>query len=256
MTFNQINEYNCLLCFLVCSKPYGMANRNHLYFLREVEKLEVIGKIASGIAHEIRNPLTTVRGYLQVIQEKVDKETASLISNLLLKEIDSVNGIITDFLSVTQNNQTYKEIIPLKTFMECTVHNILFPQALHHQVDITIDVSSLDLSNIIGNRGELIQVFSHCFLNSLQAKTDQPLKVHIQVKQSENYFEVIFSDNGKGIDSEVIPKIFNPFFTTKDDCKGLGLSIVKRIIENHNGYMNVSSHQNRTSFYIYLPIYK
>lgn len=224
------------------------------YEYNEVDKYELTKRISSSIAHEIRNPLTTVRGYLQVIQEKVDTDTAELISNLLLKEIDSVNQLISDFLTVTNSDNSKEELIAFHHFIHHDLHHIVLPYTNDPNIRITIDSTHITTDTIVGNKEELLKVFTHLIQNSIEAKTIHPLDIKIKVCKVYNYIKFIISDNGTGIDTKYLANIFDPFFTTKDASKGLGLSISKKIIENHDGFITVESHKGKTFFYVYLPI--
>lgn len=236
---------------------YLLSFLSYSYFknCKEAEKQEIINRIATAIAHEVRNPLTTVRGYLQLLQDNIDFETSSLISNVLLPEIDTVDKVITNFLKVATPKQPYTEIIDIKAFLKEDIKNYLHTYLLNHEVSMKIEALIITKQlKIKGNRNELEQVFSILFNNSLQARTIQPLHVNIQFKQIGSYVQIIFTDNGQGIEPNNFSKIFDPFFSTKDHCMGLGLSIAKKIIENHDGYVTFESNPSKTKFYMYFPI--
>lgn len=223
--------------------------------LRESERQALAGKIAAGIAHEIRNPLTTVRGYLQFLEKDVDEKTSSLLKDLLIPEIDRANKIITDFLRIAKPSEPTKETIKVKCFLKDYLWKFLESESLLHNVEIRMDLqpSSSDLL-FLCNREELLQVFINLFQNSVQARRkDVPLMIHIETKKLESSIQFIFSNNGSGIPPSILSHIFDPFFTTKDEGSGLGLSVSRTIIENHNGVMYANSNENGAKFIIEIP---
>lgn len=228
------------------------------YFLKsikEAEKQAVAGRIAAGIAHEIRNPLTTVRGYLQLLQSKVEPTVSKLFSELLIPEIDRANKIITDFLAIAKPAQTNMEWMNAGYFLNDYLITFLRTQATLYNVDLKLEFNpNINTLFFLGDREELLQVFMNLMQNSIQAKNKEKLKITIQTQREENYLQFIFADNGSGISPEVFANIFEPFFSTKDYGTGLGLSVSKKIIENHSGLLTAKSNQHGTTFYIELPI--
>ncbi|RIW35097.1 PAS domain-containing protein [Bacillus salacetis] len=224
--------------------------------IKEAEKRGLAGRIAAGIAHEIRNPLTTVRGFLQLLHMKEDSETSSLIQNLLIPEIDRANKIITDFLRIAKPLETTEEKLEIVSFMKDYIVKFLNSEALLYNIAFSCTISDeVKGCYINGNKEEFLQVFINLFSNSFQARKDA-LEITIDVLKRNSYIEIKFKDNGYGIKASMIPHVFDPFFTTKDDGTGLGLSVSKKIIENHEGDMTVSSDSSGTEFTIMLPLQK
>jgi two-component system, sporulation sensor kinase E len=226
--------------------------------IKTAEKQVLAGRIAAGIAHEIRNPLTTVRGYLQFLEKDIGSETGQLFSNLLIPEIDRANKIITDFLSIAKPSYKEFERIQIKQFFTEYLWNFLKSEALLYNVKLDFYIPSYteDLF-ILCNREELLQVFINLFQNSIQAKGDSPLSVMIRTETTDDHIQIVFCDNGKGIPTSILTHIFEPFFSTKDAGTGLGLSVSQKIIENHNGRMSAKSIDHKgTTFTIKLPIHK
>lgn len=225
--------------------------------IKDAEKQALAGRIAAGIAHEVRNPLTTVRGYLQLLQMKVEPEISELFESLLIPEIDRANKIISDFLRIAKPSQTKTQIFQVTDFFNNQLGNFLNSEAHLYNGEINYELCPESETCLIEVNGdELIQVFINLFRNSLQAKQDEPLKIHIKTKLVKDLLVITFSDNGNGINPSILPYIFDPFFTTKNEGTGLGLSVSKKIIENHNGLMEVSSSKDGTVFSISLPIAK
>lgn len=227
-----------------------------LNHIKEAEKQTLASRIAAGIAHEIRNPLTTVRGFLQLLQGRVDEETAEMFQSLLIPEIDRANKIITDFLRISKPGTVKREILEVKDFFIDYLGHFLNSDALLHNVNITYKISEESAGSFfVGDREELFQVFSNLYRNSLQAKDDSSMEIMISTKLKGSKIFIEFVDNGLGIEPNLLQHVFDPFFTTKDEGTGLGLSVSKKIIENYHGTMNVQSSPLGTRFLIYLPVY-
>lgn len=223
--------------------------------IKEAEKQVLAGQIAAGIAHEIRNPLTTVRGYLQFLENDADEKTAQLFSSLLIPEIDRVNKIISDFLSIAKPSSKEFEIITVQHFLHDYLLKFLESEALLYNIIINVKIDPATKNLLIHcNREELLQVFINLFQNSLQAKGNHQLKININTNLINDCVQFIFIDNGKGINASDLAHIFEPFFSTKDIGTGLGLSISQKIIVNHNGTINATSNESGTVFIIELPI--
>ncbi|CAI8913480.1 PAS domain-containing sensor histidine kinase [Bacillus pseudomycoides] len=222
---------------------------------RDAEKLALAGRIAAGIAHEVRNPLTTVRGYLQFLQGSVSPSNKELFQNLLIPELDRANSIITKFLSISKAHEFKREPFPINTFLREYIQQLLASEVFLHNISIEYNLSS-DLEDILVNidRHELVQVFLNLFQNAVDAKSDKPLSIQITSHRLDNFARITFQDNGTGIPPAIQDYIFDPFFSTKDAGTGLGLSVTRKIIQNHNGTLKVSSNENGTTFIISIPL--
>ncbi|WLR43205.1 ATP-binding protein [Bacillus carboniphilus] len=226
--------------------------------VKRSEKQALAGRIAAGIAHEIRNPLTTVRGYLQLWKSRSDQEFSLLVENLLIPEIDRANKIITDFLRIAKPNSSATEIYLLNDLCSNYIRSFLSTEALFHNVSLTFHThKNIKDHSIKVDREELLQVFINLFRNSLEStKHAGLLKLQIDVKKAGDFVLFVFKDNGGGIPKGVLRHIFDPFFSTKEEGTGLGLSVSRKIIENHQGTINATSDQNGTVFYIKIPLFK
>ncbi|MFC4322891.1 two-component system sensor histidine kinase NtrB [Litchfieldia salsa] len=258
----------------VLDRNYGIINTRILYnpngtieriigvfqFLndyKEAEKKAHLGRIAAGIAHEIRNPLTTVRGYLQLLDSKVEPEIADLFKTLLIPEIDRSNRIISDFLRISKPVETQASVMKVTEFFNDYLMQFLNSEALLHNVSISFEMKQKSDVDFKVDKEELIQVFINLFRNAIDAKKENQLQIELNTEIIHEWLLIRFIDNGIGIDPSLIPDIFDPFFTTKDEGTGLGLSLSKKIIESHGGSMEVSrSDINGTVFLIKLPLQK
>ncbi|WP_409304135.1 ATP-binding protein [Peribacillus sp. SCS-155] len=227
-----------------------------LNYLKEAEKMNMIGQIAASIAHEIRNPLTTVRGFLQLMGEGQLDVDSNLFDTLLIPELDRANKIISEFLMVSKSSPMLKEPEPVTDFV-AHFTGLLYSEAILKKVDMVVNISEdLDNTLILVNQSELIQVFINLFNNAVESKGTTDMEISLVCTREKNDISFQFKDNGIGIDSQHLKYIFDPFFSTKETGTGLGLSLSKKIIELHGGTLSVSSAPHKgTVFTIKIPIY-
>jgi PAS domain S-box-containing protein len=228
-----------------------------LNMIKETEKLSLAGRIAAGIAHEIRNPLTTVRGYLQYWRNQLPTDIVSLIDRLLIPELDRANGIITDFLNIAKPTELKMEKIGVNKFIVNDLGILLHSEALLHNVVVHYDLDEQLLNyDVEIDKNQLLQVFLNLFRNSIEAKVEKNMSVTISSKLYNNIAQIKFCDDGPGIPPAIIEHIFDPFFSTKETGTGLGLSLSRKIIELHKGTMKVENMSKGTCFVIELPLTK
>ncbi|MET7017052.1 ATP-binding protein [Bacillus mycoides] len=222
---------------------------------RDAEKFSLAGRIAAGIAHEVRNPLTTVRGYLQFLQDNVSPSNKELFKSLLIPELDRANSIITKFLAISKTREFTREPFPINTFLREYIQQLLASEVFLHNISIDYEFST-ELDGVLVNidRHELVQVFLNLFQNAIDARGERPLSIQISSYRLDNFVRITFTDNGTGVPPAIQEYIFDPFFSTKDSGTGLGLSVTKKIIQNHNGTLKMSSNQNGSTFTISIPI--
>jgi signal transduction histidine kinase len=225
--------------------------------MKETEKLAVAGRIAAGIAHEIRNPLTTVRGYLQFLKNDLPDRIISLIDKLLIPELDRANSIITDFLNIAKPAEVKAEKININQFIAEDLGILLQSEALLHNIEIRYDLDKRLIDyDVEADKNQLLQVFLNLFRNAVEAKVKKTMRVSISSKLHNNVAQIQFCDDGPGIPPTIIEHIFDPFFSTKETGTGLGLSLSRKIIELHKGTMKVQSSEEGTCFLIELPVIK
>lgn len=228
-----------------------------LNLMKETEKLAVAGRIAAGIAHEIRNPLTTVRGYLQFFKNDLPDRIVSLIDKLLIPELDRANGIITDFLNIAKPAEVKAEKMNINQFIAEDLGILLHSEALLHDIEVRYDLDGrLNSYDVEADKNQLLQVFLNLFHNAVEAKVNKTMRVSITSKLHNNIVQIFFCDDGPGIPPTIIDHIFDPFFSTKETGTGLGLSLSRKIIELHKGTMKVQSDDKGTCFIIELPVYQ
>jgi PAS domain S-box-containing protein len=226
-----------------------------------MDRLISLGKLASGIAHELRNPLAGIKTTAQALGEEMSGDDSRReYLHRITKEIDRLNDLLKTFFSFAKpQNLTLvhchikdiiNEIIPF-LIKEIADKGIRFVEAYHPQ-----------LPRIKVDKTQMHQVFLNLFLNAIQAMpTGGELKIEASPMISnslkgvmQNFIKIVISDTGKGIPSHIVHKIFDPFFTTKPKGIGLGLSITYQIIKKHGGTIKVESQWEKgTSFVINLP---
>lgn len=217
--------------------------------MSRLDRLNLIGEMAAGIAHEIRNPMTTVHGFLQMGKIKNQQLPLEYI-NLMIEELDRANNIIKEFLTLAKNktsdktkqslNQIIETILPL-----INAEAILAGKRVQHNLLKCPDLS-LD-------EKEIRQLFLNLALNGLEAM-DSGGTITVSTYCNEDDVILEIKDSGRGIEPEVLDKIGTPFFTTKEHGTGLGLAVCYSIADRHNAHIKVHTGSKGTTFSIYFKI--
>ncbi len=217
--------------------------------LRRSDKLAALGLLAAGVAHEIRNPLTTLKGFVQLLMSDIDKHHA----DILLSEIDRINLIVGEFLILSKPQVIKYEAQNIKLILN-NITSILETQATLKGIQL-ISEYDLNIPSINCEQNQLKQVFINLIKNAIEAMPNGG-KIIIKAKQINNkMISIQIIDQGMGIEEERIHKLGEPFYTTKENGTGLGLMVCFRIIEQHGGIMNISSQINKgTTVEVCLPI--
>ncbi|MFB3903437.1 MAG: ATP-binding protein [Acidobacteriota bacterium] len=232
--------------------------QDRLRRLYRAERLAAAGQLAAGVAHEIRNPLTSIRSTIQyVLPSFGPADQKRILLDELLSEVDRIDRIVNDLLSLTRPADFRPTRLDLVELLE---HALLLvgPQARKQGVEIKQAHSDAELK-ILGDAGQLKQVFLNVFLNSLQAMpAGGTLSVSATRKSSEisgrDLIDITVTDTGAGIPAEHLDKVFDPFFTLKKEGTGLGLSISYSIIQQHQGDIELRSEVGQgTTVIIRLP---
>jgi len=216
------------------------------------EKWAALGELSSNIAHEIRNPLASLKGSIEMLREDTMPQNQKMrLMEIALKEMERLNSIITDFL-------TYSRPTPPE-FKRCELHGILdetielLKHADHNKNNISINKKYLGRLEVDADPQKMRQVFWNLGLNAIEAMPEGG-ELIVSTRNTSTAVEVMFKDSGIGIDDHDMERIFYPFFTTKENGTGLGLSIAYRIIEEHAGSINVKSSPGfGTTFEVILP---
>lgn len=207
--------------------------------LNRAEHLSSLGEMVAGISHEIRNPLGIIRSSAELLKKKMTAVAPSnTIPDIIVEEANRLNRIITDFLDYAKPRKLH--ILPCN-ILEIIQKNISYLSSQLDEQGYVIALSSDDrLPDIQADHEMLYQAFLNIFINAMQAMPRGGC-VQVEVYLRGDDIIVRITDEGEGIPSEVIEKIWDPFFTTKENGTGLGLGIVKNIIESHNGRLEISN---------------
>ncbi len=226
--------------------------------VRRQERLATVGSLAAGIAHEIRNPLASLSGSIQVLQGEMNLQGDNKrLMDIVVREADRLNTIITDFLDYARPKTSHDDHILLSAVLEETItllkNSRVFKESIHIRSSVAPAIA------ILGDPQRMRQVFWNLLINACQAMPNGGTltinAVPYHQDEDADWCEIIIADTGQGIPREQRDKIFDPFFTTKMNGTGLGLAIVYRIIEDHNGTITVEAQDGKgTRFRIVLPL--
>lgn len=221
--------------------------------LAQTERLATLGELMAGVAHEVRNPLTAIRGYVQIIRQQTSLPVHQEYLSVVLKEIDSINKVIQQLLDFSRPRQSQWQQVLLNSLIEET---LILVQTSGVQARITFNFEQdTGLPAIVADRELLKQVILNLLINAVQAINARG-EIRIRTWQySATQQAVAIEDNGGGIDIALQKKIFDPFFTTKASGTGLGLALSQRIINAHQGDIHVASMPGcGATFTLILPI--
>jgi PAS domain S-box-containing protein len=218
--------------------------------LQKSEKLALVGQMAAGIAHEIRNPLTSIKGFIQLFKSKYTSDEEYF--NLVLSELERINLIIGEFLILAKPTAVVFKDKEIKSLIKDVV-TLINTQAIINNVQIFVEFES-DIPMIMCEENQLKQVFINILKNAIEAMPNGGM-IDVKVKVKEKgKVSICFIDQGLGIPEDRIPKIGEPFYTTKENGTGLGLMTCYKIIENHEGELRISSKINKgTTVEVILP---
>lgn len=217
--------------------------------MTHLERLNLVGQMAAGIAHEIRNPMTTVRGYLQLLGNRLEYQEQRSTFELMIEELDRANMIITDFLSIAKNStgERYNQNIN-------QVMRHLYPllEADTYSQNKKIVFEEGEIPDILINPEEISQLILNLCRNGVEAmEVGGTITIRTYVEDAHVVFSV--ADEGGGIHSEYLDKLGTPFFTTKESGTGLGLSTCYNIADRHNARIDIESSANGTTFFVRFP---
>jgi two-component system sensor histidine kinase HydH len=220
------------------------------------EKFAALGRLSAGIAHEIRNPLNSIRGFIQYFQKKLALEAEDYrYTALMLTEVDRLNRVISKLLAYSKPREPRLVIRSVGDVLDHCVR-VVEREANEAGVEIVKTASADDTPLILMDTDQMTQVFLNVLLNAVEA-TPRGGKVFIRhEKDGEGLLRIVVEDTGEGIPRDNFDKLFDPFFSTKKKGTGLGLAIVKSIVAGHGGEVEVESEPGRgTRFIIALKTY-
>jgi signal transduction histidine kinase len=216
------------------------------------EKLAAIGKISGSISHELRNPLTTINNSSYFLKTKLEKVADAKINrhlDLIQQEVQRSLNIITGMLEFSRLKVPTRTLVNVQALLESTIDNMQKPENI--RVERKFD-ANLPLIQV--DKGQMQQVFTNLIMNSMEAMVDGGT-LEITATSQNNDMVITFADTGSGINGENQPRIFEPLFTTKIKGIGLGLALIKEIVQKHDGTITFESTVGvGTKFKIVLPL--
>ncbi|GIQ71324.1 PAS domain-containing sensor histidine kinase [Xylanibacillus composti] len=219
------------------------------------DRLSMIGQIAAGTAHEIRNPLTSIKGFLQVLKKTLQGHGLRReyeYTQIMLNEIDRINNLVSEFLLLSKPKDNKYTSVDISSVIR-DILPIINNEAILHNVVVQYEAEE-ELPLVVADRELLKQVYINVSKNGIEAMTEGgTLTIRERLDEANQFIHVDIHDTGPGIPSYVIDKIFDPFFTTKENGTGLGLAVCQRIIHDAGGQLRVSSKGFGTTFTISIP---
>ncbi|AAS40378.1 MULTISPECIES: DUF3149 domain-containing protein [Bacillus] len=219
----------------------------------ELQKIELVGTFAASTAHEIRNPLTGIKGLVALLKEKYKDEQDQFYFSIIEQEIERINEIVSEFLILGKPTAIIEQTYDVRTILnevaliiqsEANLHNIVFHL---HLPDRPVHIRC--------SKDHMKQVVLNIIKNAIEAMTSGDT-LTIFVTNNETHAQLQIIDTGKGIPKHIQKHLFHPFFTNKDTGTGLGLVICKRIIEMYNGHIFINSIENEgTTVHIEIPLH-
>ncbi len=215
-----------------------------------LDRLNLVGEMAASIGHEIRNPMTTVRGYLQLMREDNDNVKEKGYFDLMIEELDRANGILTDFLSLAKDKVTDIKPRDLNAIVNKALPLI---QAKALGMDHYIKLELGDIPPVRLDDKEIHQLILNLVNNGLESMA---LPGYVTLRTYREADEVVLAvqDQGEGIEPSLLDKLGTPFLTTKEEGTGLGLAVCYRIVLRHNAKVNIESSAEGSTFYIKFPL--
>lgn len=212
------------------------------------DRMATLGELAAGTAHEIRNPLTSIRSTIQYLQNRIDDPQDKSLAEGLISEVDRINDIIQNMLSFAKPEELKIEKADLKDLIG-QILKLVENSAKRQGIEIAMECETTTTS-IFLDQNLIKQAFINILMNAIQAIETPHGKIRISIRTVESgksgshhdkVFLVEVSDNGQGIPAHLLEKIFDPFYTTKQEGTGLGLSITYSIIHRHGGEIEIRS---------------
>ncbi|MFJ5963569.1 ATP-binding protein [Bacillus sp. NPDC093026] len=217
----------------------------------QAQKLAVAGQIAAGIAHEVRNPLTSVNGFLQLMKTQYPERTDYF--DIIFSEIKRIDFVLSELLMLAKPQSVNFQEVQLHQLLEQVI-TLLNTNAVLSNIDIKQPFKKQDAGLILADANQMKQLFINLIKNAIEAMPEGG-SIYISTEKVMNEWKITIQDEGKGMSEKDIQKIYDPFFSTKKEGTGLGLTICATILKDHHGRMDVSSEPGKgTAFHIYLPV--
>ncbi len=223
--------------------------------LERSQKFSLVGQVAAGVAHEIKNPLASIKGAVEILSDEgTSPAEKAEFQEIFIREIRRIDNTIAEFLNFARPKETKLVKLDLPGTLRNCIRQ-MEPQARRQQISIEGDLP--DNIFILGDAEKIHQLTLNLIVNSIQAcSPGTTIKIVLRVVGAQ-MARVTLTDTGPGIDEEDLDKVFEPFYTTKTAGTGLGLAIVQSIVENHHGTIDLRSRPGQgTTVIITFPVYK
>jgi len=219
--------------------------------LHRIDRLQIIGQMAASFAHEVRNPLTVIRGFMQLMQRQMDPMKIQDYLKMVISELDRSNEIIGNFLSLSQNRFLQKDMINLNRIIE-EIETLLIAEANHSNIELIIEKDP-NLQDLLLNDKEIKQLILNLTRNGMESMSGGG-RLYIRTIQLPDAALLEVQDTGHGIPQDKLDHLFEPFYTTKPSGTGLGLAVCLSIVERHQAKIDVKSQESvGTTFTIRFP---
>lgn len=216
------------------------------------DRLDLVGEMAAGIGHEVRNPMTTVRGFLQMLERKNKDTRQTEYFKLMISELDRANSIITEFLSLAKNKAVYLQELKLDSVVK-VLYPLMKADAMLKDKDVVVDLAPVPA--ILADEKEIRQLILNLVRNGLEAMPGRG-RLTIRTFAEAEQVALAVQDEGTGIPAEVLDKLGTPFFTTKEQGTGLGLAVCYSIANRHGAVIETDTGPGGTTFTIRFPMNK
>ncbi|MBR0601484.1 PAS domain S-box protein [Bacillus safensis] len=225
--------------------------RSNQQLQMQAQKLAVAGQIAAGIAHEVRNPLTSVNGFLQLMKTQYPERTDYF--DIIFSEIKRIDFVLSELLVLAKPQSVHFQEVQLHGLLEQVI-TLLKTNAVLSNIDLKQPFKKQDAGAILADANQMKQLFINLIKNAIEAMPEGG-SIYISTEKVMNEWKITIQDEGKGMSEDDIQKIYDPFFSTKTEGTGLGLTICATILKDHHGRMDVVSELGKgTTFHIYLPV--
>lgn len=250
LVFLSVKEYTALKDSIIERKNQFIQEMHH-------DRLTMLGQIAASFAHEFRNPLTSVKGFIYLLQKELEKtDQSQYYFEIIQNEMQSLEEKITQFLYLSKMRglEDKLEKIPL-SFLLQEMMGFMYPRFTEANIVTSAEIGEKAI--IEGDSAQIKQVLLNILVNAVEELSglDGERKIRVSLKRNENQtVDLAICNNGSPIPEYLLENVFEPFVTTKSLGTGLGLSVCKQIVEKHNGSIDVSSGEDFTCFTIKFPI--
>jgi PAS domain S-box-containing protein len=208
--------------------------------LRRQDRLAAVGRLAAGLAHEIRNPVASIRGAIEELKNSMDDPvTMQTLADIAIRESDQLNAIVTGFLDYARGAPRDIGPLDLRDALEEVIVLLRRDEDSNHNIELTVEQE--DNLVVDGDHSQLKQAFMNIGKNAMEAMLDGGTLSVVAENDADRTVTVTFSDTGEGMNDEDLSTVFEPFFTTKPHGVGMGLAVVHRIVTSHNGTVLIDS---------------